>query len=126
MPYGPPGRVTAASRSATATPMWSIRPNTARDNTLRPVRVALIANPASGGGLDPAPLAAALRERGAEVAVHGCEPPDLQAAAAGKPDHVAVAGGGGTIGPGAELAGRVRGPPRGHPARNPQDLPRAR
>src|SRR4051812_37514313 len=54
-----------------------------RDNTLRPVRVALIANRASGGGLDPAPLAAELRERGAEVAVHGCEPPDLEAVAAG-------------------------------------------
>jgi Xaa-Pro aminopeptidase len=48
--------------------MWSIRPNTARDNTLRPVRVALIANRASGGGLDPDPLVAAMREAGADDA----------------------------------------------------------
>ena len=77
--------------------------------TLRPVRVALIANRASGGGLDPAPLVAAMRERGAEVAVYGCEPPDLEAAGAGAPDRVAVAGGDGTIGPVAEPPTTARG-----------------
>ena len=87
--------------------MWSIRPNTARDNTLPAVRVALIANRASGGGLDPEPLVRTMRERGAEVTVYGCEPADLEAAAAGGPDRIAVAGGDGTIGPVAELAGRL-------------------
>src|SRR5690349_10018948 len=87
--------------------MWSIRPNTARDNTLRPVRVALIANRASGGGLDPGPLVEAMRAHGAEVGVHGCEPRDLEAAAAADPERVAVAGGDGTVGPVAELAGRL-------------------
>ena len=105
--------------------MWSIRPNTARDNTLRPVRVALIANRASGGGLDPAPLVAAMRERGADVAVHGCEPPDLEAAGAGAPDRVAVAGGDGTIGPVAELAGRLGVPLGVIPTGTANDFARA-
>ncbi|HWT25351.1 MAG TPA: diacylglycerol kinase family protein, partial [Solirubrobacteraceae bacterium] len=71
------------------------------------MRVALIANRASGGGLDPAPLARAMRERGAEVSVHGCEPGDLEAAAATGPDRLAVAGGDGTVGAVADLAGRL-------------------
>jgi diacylglycerol kinase family enzyme len=71
------------------------------------VRVALIANRASGGGLDPEPLAAAMRAHGAEVDVHGCDPPDLEAAAAAAPERLAVAGGDGTVGAAAELAGRL-------------------
>jgi diacylglycerol kinase (ATP) len=71
------------------------------------VRIALAANRASGGGLDPAPLAAAMRERGADVAVFGCEDGELERAADWGPDRLAVAGGDGTIGGVAELAGRL-------------------
>jgi diacylglycerol kinase family enzyme len=71
------------------------------------VRIALAANRASGGGLDPEPLLAAMRERGAEAAGFGCDDEDLERAAAWEPDRLAVAGGDGTIGPVAELAGRL-------------------
>jgi diacylglycerol kinase family enzyme len=71
------------------------------------VRIALSANTQSGGGLDPEPLADAMREAGAEVEVFGCEPDELEAIAATGPDRIAVAGGDGTIGPAAELAGRL-------------------
>jgi diacylglycerol kinase family enzyme len=71
------------------------------------VRIALAANRASGGGLDPEPLLAAMRERGAEAAGFGCGDEDLERAAAWEPDRLAVAGGDGTIGPVAELAGRL-------------------
>jgi diacylglycerol kinase (ATP) len=74
------------------------------------VRIALAANRASGGGLDPEPLAAAMRAHGAEVTIHSCEPGDLKAIAAERPDRVAVAGGDGTVGPVAELAGRLDAP----------------
>ena len=53
------GASIAASRSATATPMWSMRPNTARECTLeRACGSPSSPTAASGGGLDPAPLAA--------------------------------------------------------------------
>jgi hypothetical protein len=42
------------------------------------VRVALVANGASGGGLDPAPLVRAMSEHGADVTVHGCTTTDLE------------------------------------------------
>ena len=71
------------------------------------MRIAFAANRASGGGLDPEPLAAAMRERGATVAVFGCDQEDLERAAEWGPDRVAVAGGDGTIGTAAELAGRL-------------------
>jgi diacylglycerol kinase family enzyme len=71
------------------------------------VRIALSANTQSGGGLDPGPLADAMREAGAEVEVYGCEPGELERIAAAAPDRIAVAGGDGTIGPAAELAGRI-------------------
>jgi diacylglycerol kinase (ATP) len=74
------------------------------------VRIALAANRASGGGLDPEPLAATMRSRGAEVAVFGCGGDDLERAAAWEPDRLAVAGGDGTIGTVAELAGRLNVP----------------
>jgi diacylglycerol kinase family enzyme len=74
------------------------------------VRIALSANTQSGGGLDPEPLANAMREQGAEVEVYGCEPDELERIAASRPDRIAVAGGDGTIGPAAELAGRIRVP----------------
>jgi len=62
-----------------------------------------VANRASGGGLDLAPIEAAMR--GAEVLVIG--PAELERVAAFKPDRIAVAGGDGTIAPVAELAGRL-------------------
>jgi diacylglycerol kinase (ATP) len=69
--------------------------------------IALAANRASGGGLDPRPLADAMRAAGAEVEVAGCDPEDLERLAATGPDRFAVAGGDGTIGPVAEIAGRL-------------------
>ena len=68
------------------------------------MRIALSANTQSGGGLDPEPLADAMREAGAEVEIFGCEAEELERAAATSPDRIAVAGGDGTIGPAAELA----------------------
>ena len=71
------------------------------------MRIALIANEASGGGLDPEPLADTMRRHGAEVRACGCDPDQLEGVAAWAPDRVAVAGGDGTIGDAAELAGRL-------------------
>jgi diacylglycerol kinase (ATP) len=87
--------------------MWSIRPNIGRSVPSRAVRIALAANLQSGGGLDPEPLAQAMREQGAQVEVCSCTADDLERIAAVAPDRVAVAGGDGTIGPAAELAGRL-------------------
>jgi diacylglycerol kinase (ATP) len=87
--------------------MWSIRPNIGRSVPSRAVRIAFSANPRSGGGFDPEPLAQAMREQGAEVAIHGCDDDDLERIAHDPPDRIAVAGGDGTIGPAAELAGRL-------------------
>jgi len=69
------------------------------------VRIALAANRASGGGLDPEPLADAMRAHGAEVAVFA--PDELDRIASWGPERVAVASGDGAIGPVAELAGRL-------------------
>jgi diacylglycerol kinase (ATP) len=71
------------------------------------VRIALIANAASGGGLDPEPLADTMRRHGAEVRTCGCDPDDLEGVAAWAPERVAVAGGDGTVGDAAQLAGRL-------------------
>jgi len=71
------------------------------------VRIALIANEASGGGLDPEPLAATMRRQGADVTACGCDPEDLEGVPSWGPERIAVAGGDGTIGAAAELAGRV-------------------
>src|SRR5215213_6009436 len=48
-----------------------------------------------------------MRRHGAEVRVCGCGSEDLAAVAAWGPDRIAVAGGDGTIGDCAELAGRL-------------------
>jgi diacylglycerol kinase family enzyme len=69
--------------------------------------IALAANRASGGGLDPGPLADAMRAAGAEVQVAGCGPEDVERLAAAGPDRFAVAGGDGTVGPVAAAAGRL-------------------
>jgi len=70
------------------------------------VRIALTANTASGGGLDPEPLVESMTRHGAEVELFGCEPDELERLAAGPaPDRIAVAGGDGTIGAAAQTAG---------------------
>jgi len=74
------------------------------------VRIALIANAASGGGLDPEPLADTMRRHGADVRAFGCNPDDLGGVAAWAPERVAVAGGDGTVGTAAELAGSLKVP----------------
>jgi diacylglycerol kinase (ATP) len=85
------------------------------------VRIALTANRDSGGGLDPAPLAAAMR--GADLEVLGIDEldrvPDL------RPDRIAVAGGDGTIGPVAALAGSLGVPLAVIPAGTANDFARA-
>src|SRR4051812_2862816 len=115
----------AASRSETATPMWSIRPNTPASVSSPRMRIALAANRASGGGLDPEPLLAAMRDAGAEVTVAGCEAADLEALAASGPDRMAVAGGDGTIGPVAAAAGRIGVPLAVIPTGTANDFARA-
>jgi diacylglycerol kinase (ATP) len=85
------------------------------------VRIALTANRDSGGGLDPAPLAAAMH--GADVEVVGID--ELDRVAALRPDRIAVAGGDGTIGPVAELAGSLGVPLAVIPAGTANDFARA-
>jgi diacylglycerol kinase (ATP) len=71
------------------------------------MRVALVTNAASGRGTDADRVAALLRDAGAEVAVHPFDPARsdaavdeaARAAAAERPDRIAVAGGDGSIGP---------------------------
>ena len=89
------------------------------------MRIAFAANRASGGGLDPDPLAAVMRDRGAEVEVFGCEREDLERAAAWGPERMAVAGGDGTIGTSAELAGRLGVPLAVIPTGTANDFARA-
>src|SRR5262245_35712235 len=115
----------AASRSSTATPMWSMLPNTGPSVPSAPVRIALAANRESGGGLDPEPLAGAMRSRGAEVEVFGCRDEELERAAAWEPERLAVAGGDGTIGPAAEVAGRLDIPLAVLPTGTANDFARA-
>jgi diacylglycerol kinase (ATP) len=61
--------------------------------------------------------------RGAEVAVHN--PAELERAAAGAPERLAVAGGDGTIGPVADLAGRLGVPLGVIPSGTANDYARA-
>jgi diacylglycerol kinase (ATP) len=82
------------------------------------VRIAVAANTASGGGFDPAPLVAAIP--GAEL--FGCD--ELERIAAWEPDRIAAAGGDGTIGPLAELAGRLDVPLAVIPAGTANDFAR--
>ena len=89
------------------------------------MRIALAANRASGGGLDPEPLLEAMRRHGAEVEVCGCEAEDLERVAAARPDRIAVAGGDGTIGPAAAVAGRLGVPLAVIPTGTANDFARA-
>src|SRR3954469_18813221 len=100
--------------------MWSMRPNTRPSVPSGAVRIALAANRAAGGGLDPAALAAAIR---AEVLVVGID--ELERAAEWAPDRLAVAGGDGTIAPVAALAGRLDVPLAVIPAGTANDFARA-
>jgi diacylglycerol kinase (ATP) len=95
------------------------------EGSLAAVRVAFIANRASGSGLDPEPLVRAMRERGAEVELFGCEKSELERAAASAPDRVAVAGGDGTVAGVAELAGRLDVPLGAIPGGTANDFVRA-
>jgi diacylglycerol kinase (ATP) len=99
--------------------------NTGASVPSAPVRIALAANRASGGGLDPEPLAAAMREKGAEVTVYSCESEHLERIAESRPDRVAVAGGDGTVGPVAEVAGRIDVPLGVIPTGTANDFARA-
>ena len=89
------------------------------------MRIALTANAKSGGGFDPQPLLEAMRSRGAEVELFGCEPAELERLAGTRPDRVAVAGGDGTLGPAAETAGRIDAPLAVFPAGTANDFARA-
>ena len=89
------------------------------------MRIALIANAASGGGLDTEPLADRMRRHGAEVRACGCDPEDLEGAAEWGPERVAVAGGDGTVGSAAELAGRLGVPLAVIPTGTANDFARA-
>jgi diacylglycerol kinase (ATP) len=89
------------------------------------MRVALIANRASGGGLAVEAIGDALREEGAQVSVHGCAPDDVEAAVRHAPSRLAVAGGDGTIGVAADAAGRLGVPLAVIPAGTANDFARA-
>src|SRR4051812_25837377 len=85
------------------------------------VRIALIANPASGNGLDPESLAATMRRHGADVRPFD-EP---EAATAADLERLAVAGGDGTLGGAADLAARLGVPLAVIPTGTANDFARA-
>lgn len=89
------------------------------------MRIALAANRSSGGGLDPGPLAAAMRRAGAEVEVGGCSADELARLAGTRPDRLAVAGGDGSNAPAAEAAGRLGVPLAVIPGGTANDFARA-
>lgn len=69
------------------------------------MRLTLVANTDSGGATDADAVAAALRQRGAQVTMLDID--DLQRAAEGDPERIVVAGGDGSIGPLARIAGEA-------------------
>ncbi len=99
------------------------------------MRIALIANPASGGTTDPEDIERALEAHGAEVERFGLDPADLDRAGESSAERVAVAGGDGSIGLAADVAHRLGVPlavvPTGtandfaRSQKLPVDLPRA-
>jgi diacylglycerol kinase family enzyme len=87
------------------------------------VRLALVGNPDSGGGGDPAVLASRLRGDGhdvTEVPIH-----DIPERLTGAVDRVVVAGGDGSVGPAAALAWRHDVPLAVVPAGTANDFARA-
>ena len=147
MPYSRSCRAMAASRSATAMPTWSIRVNIGRQycpcghparrsesdrrhpavgRRLPLMRIALVVNEASGGGTDPVPLERAMRERGAEVdRVRLRDRGPRAHPGRRRPSAIVVAGGDGTVGAVAELAGRLGVPLGVIPAGTANDFVRA-
>jgi diacylglycerol kinase (ATP) len=87
------------------------------------MRLALIANPRSGGTTDSEPLAAELRRHGADVSVH--TPHHLDRVAADEPERLAVASGDGTVGRAAALAHTLDVPLAVIPAGTANDFARA-
>ena len=83
------------------------------------MRIAVAANTASGGGFDPAPLLAALP--GAEL--FECD--DREGISAAAPDRIVVAGGDGSVGPLAALAGELAVPLAVIPIGTANDFARA-
>ena len=88
------------------------------------MRIALAANRGSGGGLDPDPLVDAMRSHGAVAELFACDEDGLVRAAAWKPERIAVAGGDGTIGSLAAVAGRLDVPLAVIPAGTANDFAR--
>jgi diacylglycerol kinase (ATP) len=82
------------------------------------VRIAVAANTASGGGFDPAPLLAALPD--AQLFDFDA----LADIAAAAPDRLVVAGGDGSVGPLAALAGELGVPLAVIPAGTANDFAR--
>jgi len=87
------------------------------------VRLALVANHRSGAGLAPARLARLMTDLGAEVSDFAIS--DLEKIPDGGFERIAVAGGDGSIGPVAELAGRLGIPMAVIPAGTANDFTRA-
>ena len=83
------------------------------------MRIAVAANTASGGGFDPAPLLAALPQ----AQLFACD--DLDGIAAAAPDRIVVAGGDGTVGPVAAVAGELGVPLAVVPVGTANDFARA-
>jgi diacylglycerol kinase family enzyme len=88
------------------------------------LRLALIANDRSGKGLGADEIAAALRARGAEVVVHSIRDHE-RVLGDGPLDRIVVAGGDGSIGICADLAGRLGVPLAVIPAGTANDFARA-
>jgi diacylglycerol kinase (ATP) len=104
--------------------MWSMLPNTTASVPSALVRIALAANRGSGGGLDPDPLLDAMRAHGAVAEQFACDQDGFERVAAWEPERIAVAGGDGTIGPLAWLAGRLDVPLAVIPAGTANDFAR--
>ncbi len=87
------------------------------------MRLALIANPGSGGGLAPDDLVEAIERHGCEV--HPFAIQDRDEAPGCDPERIVVAGGDGSVGWAAELAGRLGVPLAVIPAGTANDFARA-
>jgi diacylglycerol kinase family enzyme len=89
------------------------------------VHVTLLANPESGRDTDPEALAAALRERGADVEAFPIDAVDEAERAAVHAERLVVAGGDGSIGPAAQAAARAGIPLAVVPTGTANDFARA-
>jgi diacylglycerol kinase family enzyme len=94
------------------------------------MRLALLANDASGAGSASSAVAGALRAAGADVEVHdiraACPPHgDPAAVLAARPERIVVAGGDGSVGGGAELAAALGVPLGVVPTGTANDFARA-